>query len=57
MPSPSARRFKQTLDHDKEPGKAEASARPAGAKYENGVLLLNLPKRRRGGVGQRLRVE
>ncbi|MDE1712867.1 Hsp20/alpha crystallin family protein (plasmid) [Chromobacterium amazonense] len=29
----------------------------ASAKYENGVLLLNLPKRRRGGVGQRLRVE
>ncbi|MEJ8675188.1 Hsp20/alpha crystallin family protein [Chromobacterium amazonense] len=29
----------------------------ASAKYENGVLLLNLPKRRRGGVGQRLQVE
>ncbi|XLM22500.1 Hsp20 family protein [Chromobacterium piscinae] len=29
----------------------------ASAKYENGVLSLNLPKRRNSGVGQRLRVE
>lgn len=29
----------------------------ASAKYENGVLLLNLPKKRGGGAGQRLRVE
>ncbi|POZ62750.1 Hsp20/alpha crystallin family protein [Chromobacterium alticapitis] len=29
----------------------------ASAKYENGVLLLNLPKKHGGGVGQRLRVE
>ncbi|MGY8624965.1 Hsp20/alpha crystallin family protein [Chromobacterium violaceum] len=29
----------------------------AGAKYENGVLSLTLPKRRNSGVGQRLRIE